>query len=108
MEPAGIDYGAWKLWIGIAQWAFNLVVTGYLWVSRRHGADLGQIRTNERMILDLKTRFECMPTERQIEDLSHEMRGLTKELSETKGRLSGLNRAVDLINEFLINQGKRQ
>ena len=106
MSPEGIDYGAYKLWIGIAQWIFNMIVAGYLWVSRKHGADLGQIKTNERMILDLKTRFECMPTERQIEVLANEMRSLTKELSETKGRLNGINRAVDLINEHLINKGR--
>ena len=53
--------------------------------------------------LDLK--MQHMPTHHDIKELSGRIDLLHGTMSELNGRLSGINRAVDLINEFLINQG---
>ena len=54
---------------------------------------------------DLRNDIAHMPTHQDIKAISRDMNGLRSAISELNGRLSGINRAVDLINEFLINQG---
>ena len=88
-------------------------MAAYLWIGRKHQATVSRIETaceqisvNEKDIIKLRADFNSLPTQSQFIELGKELRSLTSELSETKGRLIGINRAVDLINEFLINQGK--
>ena len=53
----------------------------------------------------MRIELNHLPTQRQIEALNGSIMALSGELQNTQGRLEGINRAVDLINEFLINQG---
>ena len=99
----------------LAQWVFNVLVTTYLFFDRKQKKELKkfehavrQIAINEKRIIKLRGELTNMPSQTQFIELSKEIRGLTKELSETKGRLNGINRAVDLINEFLIQQGAKK
>lgn len=55
----------------------------------------------------LQIELENMPGRKQFDELNKSILSLNGELRNTQGRLEGINRAVDLINEFLINQGKR-
>ncbi|MBN2060715.1 MAG: DUF2730 family protein [Deltaproteobacteria bacterium] len=107
-----MNYASMQFWLGIAQWAFNIIVALYLWINRKHQATMkriesasDQVSKNEKDIIRLKAELKNLPSQAQFSDLSKEIRSLTKELSETKGRLQGINRAVDLINEHLINKG---
>ena len=107
-----LEQGAVKFWIYVAQWIFNVIVAIYLFFDRRQKKDLKefkaactQIALNEKEILKIRGDLRVLPSQTQFVELSKEIRSLTKELSETKGRLNGINRAVDLINEFLIQQG---
>lgn len=49
-----------------------------------------------------------LPTRSEMKDLSDSMRDLTSKIGNLDGRMSGINRAVDLINEFLIEQGGKK
>lgn len=62
----------------------------------------------ESRTTELKTELGGLPS--QFNELTKSMAALSGQLQNTNGRLEGINRAVDLINEFLINQGggKRQ
>jgi hypothetical protein len=64
-----------------------------------------QIETLEKNGASLKMQLEHMPNHQDIKELYGRMDLLNGSLSELNGRLVGINRAVDLINEFLINQG---
>ena len=104
-------------WIAVAQMIYNFVIGVYLWINRRYQAtnkrvdevkeDLTlRIEDTERALVRVSTDVSHLPNRAEINSLRDDIRQLTGELSETKGRLNGINRAVDLINEFLINQGK--
>jgi chromosome segregation ATPase len=58
----------------------------------------------ERRTADLRIELEHLPAQRQIDELNKSINALFGELKNTQGRLEGINRAVDLINEFLINR----
>ncbi len=53
----------------------------------------------------LRVELDHMPTQQQFMALNTSIAALSGELRNTQGRLEGINRAVDLVNEFLINQG---
>jgi hypothetical protein len=66
------------------------------------GVQLTQLEINATKF---RSELQNLPTQNQIDDLQKGMADLVGSLSKTQGRLEGINRAVDLINEFLINQG---
>lgn len=49
-----------------------------------------------------------LPSHKDIAALSNHISGLHGSIERFSGRLEGLGRAVDLINEFLISQGGRK
>ena len=49
-----------------------------------------------------------LPDRREITNLDSSMKALAEKLGNLDGRMSGINRAVDLINEFLIEQGGKK
>jgi hypothetical protein len=49
-----------------------------------------------------------LPDRREITNLDNSMKKLSEKIGNLEGRLSGVNRAVDLINEFLIEQGGKK
>jgi len=118
-----IDYTAWRFWIDIAQAAGTIIIGVYVWMVNRKKAvekrfakieavfdkrcatRKAQIETLEKNGASLKMQLEHMPNHQDIKELYGRIDLLNGSLSELNGRLVGINRAVDLINEFLINQG---
>lgn len=104
-----MDFESARFWADIGQWVFNGLVAVYLWITRRHKATLGQIKAAciridelDREVILLKT----LPSKKEFNQLTKDMSSLSSELSEFKGRLEGINRAVDLMNEYLINRDR--
>lgn len=49
-----------------------------------------------------------LPDRRELAKLDSSIKELTEKLGNLDGRISGLNRVADLMNEFLINQGGKR
>ncbi len=62
----------------------------------------------ESSLSALQLEVSKLPSRSEIKELSDSMRILSKEIGNLDGRMSGVNRAVDLINEFLIEQGGKK
>ena len=62
----------------------------------------------EKNVIELQSELDHLPTQQQFNELNRSILALNGELKNTVGRLEGINRAVDLINEFLINQGSKR
>ncbi|MGD8388170.1 MAG: hypothetical protein PVG49_13595 [Desulfobacteraceae bacterium] len=112
MEAGAVDYQAWKFWVEIGQWTFNVIVAGYLWSSRRHVATTKRVDTAheridcvEKDVIELRGRIDQQPNQKQFEALGRDIRSLTSKLGKVEGRLEGINRVADLMNEHLINRG---
>lgn len=103
-----VDYGEWRFWVGIAQWSFNVIIAGWVWFSTRQAATNKRVDRVEKDMIKIREKLEQQPNQRQFENLGKDIRSLTSELGEVKGRLNGLNRVADLMNEFLINQGGKK
>ena len=107
-----IDYTEMGFWVGLGQWLFNLLVALYLLVTRKHTAIHTKVEEISTSLSQRVSETE-MAIVRICSDVSHmpnknDITALTKELADVKGRLGGINRAVDLINEFLLNQGAKK
>jgi len=121
-----IDGESFRVYTTIAQWVFNVIVAIWMWWSRKHkvatdkidGFDkklnetkkdlCKRISENDQDHIRIRSEMNALPSRDQFETLSKDMQTLSSSLSNTCGRLEGVNRAVDLINEFLINQGKKK
>ena len=68
----------------------------------RHQARTTQLESDAAT---LRVELDHLPSQAQFGELNKSILALNGELQNTQGRLEGINRAVDLINEFLINQG---
>lgn len=49
-----------------------------------------------------------MPNRQEMAALSHDITLLTSQIGRLEGRLEGINRVADLMNEFLINRGEHR
>lgn len=110
-----IDYMSAGFWLNVGQWLFNGLIAAYLWVSRKQNATNKRVAgldarldAAEKKIIMVCSNLEHLPDYKQIVKLGDDITALRSELAEVRGRLSGVNRAVDLINEFLINQGVKK
>lgn len=101
------DYTSARFWADIGQWVFNCLVAVYLWFARKHTATVGRIDAACEE-LDEHGReiglLKAHPSHGQTERLIKKVDRLSDDVSEVKGRLAGINRAVDLMNEHLINK----
>lgn len=60
----------------------------------------------DRRISKTEKELTLLPTRRDIIELNNNMAKLNKELGETQGRLKGIGRATDIMNQYLIAKGK--
>lgn len=65
---------------------------------------LKRIESLEKDERAMELRLANLPTHKDIKELSQQLSENQNTMSRLNGRLDGINRAVDLINEFLINQ----
>ncbi len=118
------DYSAWQFWIGVGQLLINVMIGAYLWFSRKHQATIKLVKDTvdtwnankkeleikieavEKDVIQVQTELKYMPTQNQLQNLNKNMGTLEGELKEVKGRLEGINRVADLMNEYLINKEK--
>ena len=74
-------------------------------ITKRLSNHAVKINDHETRIICIEKDFRQVPGQQSLDKLSGRIDSLNSTLSTTKGRLDGVNRAVDLINEFLINHG---
>lgn len=60
----------------------------------------------ELTVTGIRAEMKHAPGKEDVSELHSRITDMQKQLSEMCGRLHGIGRAVDLINEHLINQGK--
>jgi len=103
--------------VAIGQMVYNIVISLYLWVSRRYQATnervdevkerlSSRIEEIEKSVVRISTDISHIPSRAELNGLREDIRYLTSELGEMKGRLGGINRVADIMNEYLINKDK--
>ena len=121
------DYTAMRFWFDVLQLAGTAAIGAYVWWDRRkkanekrfcaleevvssHAVSLGSIvAAKEKKDLDCERRLlritelerdvHHLPSREEISKLSDQIGSLTEKLGTLDGRLTGINRAVDLLNQ---------
>ena len=90
--------------IGIYSW----------WVTRNQviKSDIvsvsGRVDAVEERVTLVERDIRNLPTPADVSEINQRIASLHGDLREIKGSLRGLTRAVDLMNEHLINRGNRE
>jgi len=106
-----------RTWVAIGQMAYNVAISLYLWVNRRYQATNERvdevkeklslrIEDIEKSVVRISADLSHIPSRAELNGLREDIRYLTSELGEMKGRLSGINRVADIMNEYLISKDK--
>ena len=103
-----IDYQAWTFWAYLSQWIFNLAIAYTVWISRSRQALKKRIDDMEDKLIEVCADMNHMPGQQQFKELSDSITALNGNIKKLEGRFEGVNRAVDLINEFLIKEGGKR
>lgn len=117
-----LDYTALRFWFGVLQFAGTIAVGVYAWwatsakkttkaiqeVREDNQADIEalghKVTSNERRIDRLENNVDNMPDHADMDGVKSELSGLRSDVSKMLGTMQGLNRAVDLMTEHLINK----
>lgn len=78
-------------------------------LCKQHKAETaGAANRLHELYSHLHDEISHLPAKAEFRDLSETMKHLTERIGNLDGRMSGVNRAVDLINQFLIEQGGKK
>lgn len=66
-----------------------------------------RLSQHKELIGQMQTELKHLPTQADITKLSDKIESLHGDVHEITGAMPGLKRAVDLMNEFLINNGRK-
>lgn len=75
---------------------------------RHHREIKGQAERASTDVAALKNKIEALPTRSEMRALTAEISNMNKSIGKLEGRLGGVGRAVDLVNQHLINTGKNE
>jgi len=67
-----------------------------------------ETKSLEQSFNHLHLEVSKLPDRKEVKELSDSMQTLAGQLGNLGGRMDGINRAVDLMNEFLIEQGGKK
>lgn len=101
---SAMDYGVITFWMNVAVLVVNTGIGIFVWINRRHQVTEDQVSAIAGRVTHLESEVNHLPTHQDIRALIETIGGLRGDLSEVSGRLSGVNRAVDLINTHLLNR----
>lgn len=102
--PLPIDYPAWRFWFDFLQLSGICAVGVYTWWSNREKVTSKKFGDLEERLAHVETAIAHPRCEYHLgfETRLDTMHGDIRELT---GGIKGLRRAVDLMNEYLINKG---
>jgi len=100
-----IDYSAWRFWFDVFQFIGICGLGIYTWWTNRERVTNKKFKEHDQRLSALEKEISLFPSKKQYDALTDKIGGLHGDLKEISGQLKGLNRAVDLMNEYLINQG---
>ncbi len=75
-------------------------------LQRRCAGHSGRLNETEVKVERIGSEVHSLPSYGAFMDISKRIEQLHGDVHEVAGRLDGIGRAVDLMNEFLINNGR--
>ncbi len=103
-----IDYTAWRFWMDVLQMVATVLIGVYVWWTSRERVTTKRFQNQEDRITVLEVTAKNAPVCKHHDQLSGRIEDIRGDLRELTGSVNGVRRAVDLMNEFLINNGAKK
>ena len=91
---------------------FQFVLLGgigiYTWRANRDRAQQEEVEAIAQRVTVIEQDIKHMPGHDHLQALSARMEDLHRDVANISGGMEGIRRAVDLINEHLLNRRERQ
>lgn len=100
-----INYQALNFWFSVTNFLILAAVGIIGWWNLRDKVATKRFKAAEDRLLQLENDVKHPPSCTYHPRLEQRMDQAIGKIERMDGKLDGLNRAVDLMNEFLINQG---
>jgi len=107
-QPSTFNYQALTFWFSIVNFVVMSGVAIMAWWSGRDKITSTRFKDAEDRIIKLETEVKHPPACTYHAQLELRIDAVRSDTSEIKGTVKGINHAVDLMNEFLINQGGKK
>lgn len=102
-----IDYTAWRFWFDLMQLGGICAIGVYSWWSNREKVTTRKFREHETRIVQLENDVRHPNCQYHL-GFEARLDTLHGDIRELAGGVKGLRRAVDLMNEYLINNGGKR
>ncbi len=103
-----MDYEAWKFWITVGQTFATGVLTIWLWAVNRRTVRRAELDHKmaqlDRRVTIVEQDVRHGPSHGDIKELGQRLEELHGDLKEMHGGLTGIRRAVDLMNQHLLDR----
>lgn len=114
-----VDVSWLRFWLDVLQWVVTCIIGVAMFAMRRHRGTVAVLQSESKglssamQMIDsrltrLEVQIEHAPSRRDIEQLSQRIQTLHGDLSKLSGGLEGIRRAVDLLNEHLLNRERER
>lgn len=100
-----INYQALNFWLGVFNFIVASIIGVVVWWTNRDKVNNDRFKETEARLLQLENDVKHPPACTYHPRLEERMDKAVGKLERVDGKIDGLSRAVDLMNEFLINQG---
>lgn len=103
-----MDYEAWKFWFTVGQTLATGVLTLWLWAVNRRTVRRAELDAKmaalDHRVTIVEQDVRHGPSHADIKELSHRIEELHGDLKELGGGVTGIRRAVDLMNQHLLDR----
>ena len=106
--PPSINYQALTFWFSIINFLIMSGIGVVVWWINRDKITDKRFRAAENRIVQLESDVKHPPACTYHAQLELRIDAVRSDTAEIKGTVKGINRAVDLMNEFLIQQGGKK
>ncbi|MDT8428506.1 MAG: DUF2730 family protein [Pseudomonadales bacterium] len=107
-----IDWGVARFAFDVLQVLFMAGVSVYVWWTGRTKATQAAIDaahermgTIDRRLDGIEGEIKHLPGHNDLAEIYRKVNDVDKTLSKLSGELTGINRTLNLINDYLLNQG---
>lgn len=109
-----IDYTAWRFWWDVVITLMLGVNVIYTWVVNRSKANASAIKSVDNRVSKLDSRvgrlesdIHHLPSHDDLGAIHEKVNDVAKGMEGLRGELSAINRTLGLINEHLLNGGRK-
>jgi cbb3-type cytochrome oxidase subunit 3 len=100
-----INYQALQFWLTALVFLVNVALWLYVRQSNKSKATTEALGVLAERLTKIETAIPFMPSRRDLDKLGAKIESLVEKLGTLDGRLSGINRAVDLLNQHHLKIG---